>query len=91
MLLKSLTLVCLVGCVLAQNTTVHPCDVLIPRGSSGFANDPSGCSRYYSCNFGVFTSVSCPLGFHFAEDIQSCIPEKYSECRVCSGNGTSQV
>lgn len=91
-LLTSITFVCLVSCIMAQNNPIlHPCDVLIPRGGNGFADDPSGCSRYYSCNQGVFTPVSCPAGFHFHAVSQTCIPESLSECQTCPLTGVSRV
>lgn len=91
-LLKSLTFVCLVSCIMAQNPDpLHPCDVLIPRGGSGFADDPSGCANYFSCNLGIFTPVSCPAGFHFHAASQTCILESLSECQTCPPTGVSRV
>lgn len=70
---------------------LHPCDLLVPRGGNGFANDPSGCSFYFSCNQGTFTRVSCPAGHHFRETTQTCILESESDCQVCPATGITQV
>ena len=93
MLLKSVTFVCFISCAFAQvvNNTLHPCDEEIPRGGNGFANDPSGCARYFSCNQGVFTSLSCPAGFHFRPTTQTCILASESDCRTCPLTGTAMV
>lgn len=79
---------CLSSVVLGQEE--NPCNVLPPPGT-GFVNDPSDCTRYFSCVAFLAFVITCPPPMYFDESRLVCDLPHLVHCSRCPGSGVHGV
>lgn len=79
---------CLSSLVLGQEE--NPCYVLPPPGT-GFVNDPSHCTRYFSCVAFLAFVITCPEPMYFDETRLVCDFPHLVHCSSCPGSGVIGV
>lgn len=69
---------------IANISAENPCAYVM----SGFKNDYTSCSHYFSCVQGFAFRQQCPFGLIFNENNLKCEPEETVKCVPCPPNDT---